>query len=124
MGNRYKELRNSYFSLDYLTSLYGHYYDLMTHSGAAAREEQRWSGDNDIAELDLNFKEEYAYIIDWLDHRLQFLDLYFYGERPTSDICVPTNDVAIYHRYTISGIQANSSHKGIVIINGKKYFVK
>ena len=47
-----------------------------------------------------------------------------YGERPTSDICVPTNDVAIYHRYTISGIQANSSHKGIVIINGKKYFVK
>lgn len=124
LGNRYKELRNSYFSLDYLTSLYGHYYDLMTHSGAAAREEQRWSGDNDIAELDLNFKEEYAYIIDWLDHRLQFLDLYFYGERPTSDICVPTNDVAIYHRYTISGIQANSSHKGIVIINGKKYFVK
>ena len=124
LGNRYKELRNSYFSLDYLTSLYGHYYDLMTHSGAAAREEQRWSGDNDIAELDLNFKEEYAYIIDWLDHRLQFLDLYFYGERPTSDICVPTNDVAIYHRYTISGIQVNSSHKGIVIINGKKYFVK
>lgn len=124
LGNRYKELRNSYFSLDYLTSLYGHYYDLMTHSGAAAREEQRWSGDSDIAELDLNFKEEYAYIIDWLDHRLQFLDLYFYGERPTSDICVPTNDVAIYHRYTISGIQVNSSHKGIVIINGKKYFVK
>ena len=122
--NRYEELRSNYFSLSYLTNTYRHYYDLMKNSGAAAREEQRWSGDSDIAYLNLNFEKEYAYIIDWLEHRLQYLDQYFLNDLPQSGIHAATNDAGISHRYTLSGIQVNPSYKGIVIINGKKYLVK
>lgn len=122
--NRYEELRSNYFSLNYLTNTYRHYYDLMKNSGAAAREEQRWSGDSDIAYLNLNFEKEYAYIIGWLEHRLQYLDQYFFNELPQSGIHAATNDSRLCHRYTLSGIQVNPPYKGIVIINGKKYLVK
>lgn len=122
--NRYFELRNTYFSLNYLTNTYRYYYDLMKDSGAAAREEQRWSGDSDIAFLTLNFDKEYTYIIDWIEHRLQYLDQYFSNDLPQSGIHTATNDAVTNRRYTISGIQVQPSYKGILIINGKKYLVK
>ena len=122
--NRYFELRKHYFSLDYLTATYRHYYDLMKNSGAAAREEQRWSGDSDISYLNLNFEEEFAFMMDWLSHRLNFLDQYFSGDQPSSGIYAATNDATDNKRYTLSGIQVQPSYKGILIINGKKYLVK
>lgn len=122
--NRYFELRKHYFSLDYLTSTYRHYYDLIKNSGAAAREEQRWSGDSDISYLNLNFEEEFAFMMDWLSHRLNFLDQYFSGDQPSSGIYAATNDATDNKRYTLSGIQVQPSYKGILIINGKKYLVK
>ena len=80
--------------------------------------------DSDIAYLNLNFEKEYAYIIDWLEHRLQYLDQYFFNDLPQSGIHAATNDARLSHRYTLSGIRVNPSYKGIVIINGKKYLVK
>ena len=122
--SRYKELRNNYFSLDYLTNTYRHYYDLIKRCGAASREEQRWSGDSDIAYLDLDFEKEYAFIIDWLKHRLEYLDRFFSNDIFPAGIHTATNDAIISHRYSVSGMQVNQSYKGIVIIKGKKYIVK
>jgi hypothetical protein len=97
---------------------------LIKNSGAAAREEQRWSGDSDISYLNLNFEEEYAFMMDWLSHRLNYLDQFFSGDLPSSGIYAATNDATDNKRYTLSGIQVHPSYKGIVIINGKKYLVK
>lgn len=121
--DRYLELRKTYFSLEYLTNIFRHYYDLVKDSGAATREEKRWSGDSDISFLSLNFEEEYAYIIDWLMHRLEYLDLAF-SQDFVNEITDVVNNMGHEYRYTPSGIQVNQSYKGIVIINGKKYLVK
>ena len=116
--NRYIQLRQSYFSFNYLANTYRHYYDLIKDSGAATREEQRWSGDSDISFQTLNFEEELSYITDWLDHRLEFLDKYFTDEYGV-DIYASIND-----KYAISGMKVDRTYKGIIIIKGKKYLVK
>ena len=124
LRTRYFELRENFFSIDYLTNTYRYYYELMKLSGAASREERRWNGDSDLSYLNLNFEEEYAYIIDWLEHRLQFLDLFFSNDVFPAGIHAATIDAVPNRRYSLSGIQVNPSYKGIVIIKGKKYFVK
>ena len=116
--NRYIQLRQSYLSFNYLANTYQHYYDLMKDSGAATREELRWSGDSDIEYQTLNFEEEINYIIDWWEHRLAFMDQYFTDEYKT-DIYASVND-----KYAISGMKVDRTYKGIMIIKGKKYLVK
>ena len=116
--NRYIQLRKGMFSFNNLANLYRHYYDLIKTSGAATREEERWSGDSDISFHTLNFEEELYYILDWLEHRLEFLDQYF-ADQYGVDTYASIND-----KYTISGMKVDGLYKGITIIKGKKYFVK
>lgn len=116
--NRYIQLRQSAFSFDYLADIYYHYYDLIKNSGAASREELRWSGDSDIAFLQLNFEEELHYILDWLEHRLDYLDQYF-AKQYNVDVFASINN-----KFAISGMKVDRSYKGIIIIKGKKYLVK
>ena len=46
-------------------------YRLLKNSGAIDRENERWP------EIQIDFENEYEFIIDWIKHRLDYLDEYF-----------------------------------------------
>lgn len=120
VANRYKELRNSYLSEQSLLERYENYYNLLKNSGAAQREESRWSGDSDLAGHQLDFDKEIEYIKDWIQRRLAYLDsenspLLTTIKRPL----IPNNqDLPIYN---IMGQKVSNSYQGIKIVKGRKY---
>lgn len=121
--SRYQELRKTYFSEDNLISRYQGYYDMLVKSGAASREECKWSKDSDIGGYPLNFKSEIEYIKNWIINRLNYLD--------TNQFPISTNISEIHqkensvqkHIYNILGQKVSKSYKGLKIINGKKYYI-
>ena len=71
---RYHALRSTLLSEDSVIAHYTRLLDLMIESGAAAREQRKWSGDSDIEGKTLDIAAEREYIVDWLKRRLHFLD--------------------------------------------------
>ena len=86
MLQRYRLLRQSKFSLDNLTARYIQPIERLQRFGAAQRETQRWSGDSDIANLNLDFDGQKALIRQWFTDRLQFLDEQFQMDVVRGDI--------------------------------------
>lgn len=122
--NRYWELRNTVFSENSLKERYQKYYDILLNSGAAKREEARWSHDSDIGGYSLNFKEEINYIKSWIDQRLHFLDTCIYPN--TTSIIITENKRIKKEQpeYNLFGQKISKDYKGIHIIKGKKYLQK
>lgn len=120
--DRYWELRQNFFSEQALVDRYKKYYDILKASGAAEREEARWSKDSDIGGYPLNFNEEMDYIANWIHQRLHYLDTQLYP--PTTNIKdVTTSNLKAPHLiFNLQGQRVNSSYKGLKIENGKKYF--
>lgn len=118
MKERYAELRQGLFSTSSLQQRYANAFDRLERSGAAAREEHRWSYDTDIAGLPLNLKQELDYITTWISERMDFLDSQWL---PATNIANIQSD-ASNHRpaTTLTGLPVSPSYKGIVIENGKK----
>lgn len=122
VASRYQELRKTYFSEENLISRYQGYYDMLVKSGAASREECKWSKDSDIGGYPLNFKSEIEYIKNWIINRLNYLDA---NQFPNS-----TNIYDVYRSegskqksvYNMLGQKVGSSYKGLKIMNGKKYY--
>lgn len=122
VASRYQELRKTYFSEENLISRYQGYYDMLVKSGAASREECKWSKDSDIGGYPLNFKSEIEYIKNWIINRLNYLDT---NQFPNS-----TNIYDVYRSegskqksvYNMLGQKVGSSYKGLKIMNGKKYY--
>ena len=122
VANRYHELRKTYFSEENLISKYQGYYDMLVKSGAASREETKWSEDSDIGGYPLNFKSEIEYIKNWIINRLNYLD--------TNQFPVSTNISEIYQKeslstkttYNMLGQKVGASYQGLKIKNGKKFY--
>ena len=120
VANRYHELRKTYFSEENLISRYQGYYDMLVKSGAASREETKWSEDSDIGGYPLNFKSEIEYIKNWIINRLD-----------TNQFPISTNISEIHQKensvqkpiYNMLGQKVSNSYKGLKIINGKKYYI-
>ena len=74
LHHRYSDLRRTLLSDENLVERYTSCIDTLLHSGAAFREELRWSCDSDIFMLPLDFRHQRQYIADWLLTRLHFLD--------------------------------------------------
>lgn len=122
--DRYKELRKTYLSEESLLSRYRKYYEMLSTSGAAKREEKRWSQDSDIGGYPLDFQEELGYIEDWMHKRLQFLDQKM-SSNPTGIMRVEdSNSTRKIKRYNVFGQEVDSSYRGIQVIKGKKYLNK
>ena len=123
VASRYQELRKTYFSEENLISRYQGYYDMLVKSGAASREECKWSKDSDIGGYPLNFKSEIEYIKNWIINRLNYLD--------TNQFPISTNISEIHQKentvqkpiYNMLGQKVSKSYKGLKIINGKKYYI-
>ena len=121
VADRYHELRKTYFSEENLISKYQSYYDMLVKSGAASREESKWSKDSDIGGYPLNFEKEIEYIKNWIIERLKYLDT---TQFPTINGIQKTQylkQTKTTQTYNMLGVKVNTSYKGIKIINGKKY---
>lgn len=122
VASRYQELRKTYFSEENLISRYQGYYDMLVKSGAASREECKWSKDSDIGGYPLNFKSEIEYIKNWIINRLNYLD--------TNQFPVSTNISEIHQKeslstkttYNMLGQKVGTSYQGLKIKNGKKFY--
>lgn len=122
VASRYQELRKTYFSEENLISRYQGYYDMLVKSGAASREECKWSKDSDIGGYPLNFKSEIEYIKNWIINRLNYLD--------TNQFPISTNISEIHQKeslstkstYNMLGQKVGASYQGLKIKNGKKSY--
>ena len=122
VSDRYHELRKTYFSEENLISKYQGYYNMLVKSGAANREETKWSKDSDIGGYPLNFKEEIEYIKNWITKRLNYLD--------TTQFPLSTHISEIHQEentiqkpiYNILGQKVGVSYQGLKIKNGKKFY--
>jgi len=76
LNERYKQLRQPGQPLhtDSILTLVDRYYQAVKNSGAASREEAKWSGDSDVWGDVIDFDTEYAYICDWIRQRMPFID--------------------------------------------------
>jgi hypothetical protein len=76
---RYKELRQTVLSTDNMVNRYRAAIDELENSGAAAREEARWSGNTDLAKNKLDLSAEMDYVEDWIRRRMAYLDEYVFN---------------------------------------------
>lgn len=63
--------RKEDLSNDAITGMVEEYYQLLTESGAYAREKEKWQ------EFPMDYQAEYQYITEWIIARLAFLDAHF-----------------------------------------------
>ena len=71
---RYRLLRNDLLSADSIYKRFENRVNWLKRCGAVARETTRWTGDSDISGNELDFDAELAYIRNWLDIRLDYVD--------------------------------------------------
>ena len=83
---RYLELREHQLNTDSLVNRFRTAIDELEMTGAAQREETRWSGDSDIAGKDLNLSDEMDYVEDWIRRRMAYLDEYVFLPRIPGDV--------------------------------------
>ena len=76
LNERYQQLRQIGQPLhtDSILAIVNHYYHALKKSGAASREEAKWSGDSDVWGDVIDFDTEYVYICDWIKRRMEFID--------------------------------------------------
>ena len=74
LHRRYAELRHGVLSEENIVSKYMGCIDSLITSGAAWREEMRWSCDSDLYGVPLDFRIQKEYITQWWHKRLAFLD--------------------------------------------------
>ncbi len=79
---RYWELRETYLNTDNLVNRYRAAVDELENTGAAAREEGRWSGDTDLAKKALDISAEMDYVEDWIRRHMDYLDKHVFTDNP------------------------------------------
>ena len=122
---RYYSLRKTFFSDENLVNRYKKYYNLLKLSGAAEREEKKWSGDSDVNYMVINYDNEMTYITDWITRHMQYLD------REVFPASTSINTVNVKYKencvYNLNGQLINKNNNSIsrlFISNRKKYVVK
>lgn len=125
---RYKELRKTYLSYENISSHYTRLMDMLTKSGAYARETERWSGDTDLFGQTLDFAAERDFITNWLKVRLETFDTYGFPVNPEKSGITPLYTDAAAGRgpiFNLSGQRLSAiTMPGIYIVNGRKMLKK
>lgn len=135
MNERYQQLRQpgNILSTESLINRFNKYYLLLKNSGAAKREEAKWSGHDDVWGDEINFDNEYAYICQWIEKHLEVIDdrgfptFYFNKKGDNISVISQDNNAQQNHIYSLSGqriISQKNLKPGIYIINKRKVVVK
>ena len=116
---RYRELRKDILSTDNLINRYQYYYHLLTITGAAEREEKLWSKDSDVNGEEINFDDEIAYISQWIDKHIQYLDAHVFPlDTSIKNISAECNeDKKVYNLQGLRGVIPMGN--GLYIIKDK-----
>lgn len=117
VAERYSSLRSGLFSTDSLIDRYANLIQMLMDSGAASREEQRWSYDSDISGLTLNLQDEFEYIAEWISARCGYLD-----DSWSCTSCIVEQYVDAFPAFVVNvyGQPVDDDYKGVVIMNGRK----
>lgn len=94
LENRYAELRKHYFTINYIDSLFAKYFDLYARTGMDTIEQKIWSGHNNIT---FDIPSEQAYIHNWVEGRLEYLDSMYHYVAP-----VPPSPTDTLLQYVLS----------------------
>jgi hypothetical protein len=86
MLERYRELRQTKLNTDSLVNRYRTAVEELELTGAAAREEARWSGDSDLDGKSLDLSAEMDYVEDWIRRRMAYLDEFVFLDRIDGDV--------------------------------------
>ena len=86
MVERYRELRKTYLNTDSMVNRFRVAINELEMTGAAAREEARWSGDSDLAGKELDLSNEMDYVEDWIRRRMAYLDENVFIDRLDGDV--------------------------------------
>ena len=138
LNERYQQLRQPGQPLhtDSILAIVSHYYKAVKNSGAAAREEAKWSGDSDVWGDVIDFDSEYAYICDWIKRRMEFIDQkelpLFYKQSYFDELCIwqPSSDFNDAHAvYDLSGRKITNGtttnlKPGVYVWAGRKIIVR
>jgi len=96
---------------------------MLDAAGAIQREEEKWSGDSDLAGNVLDISDEMEFIRDYIYKRMKYLDNYMSYYNATAEInetLAPADDDD--RMYDLSGRRIwEIPAKGIYIRNGRKY---
>lgn len=139
INERYHELRQDQLSNNAILRVFEQYYQLIKKSGAAKREEVRWSKDSDIWGYELDFDNEILFITNWLTAHLEALDDHlfpaslekgYFDQLSTKNTLSesfnkPTSELL----YNLQGQLMNNNtnkklRRGIYIKNGKKVVIR
>ncbi len=71
---RYRELRTTILDTDNMVNRYRSAIDELENSGAAAREEARWSQDSDLGNKKLDLSAEMDYVENWIRLHMPYID--------------------------------------------------
>ena len=96
---RYWQLRETCLNTDSLIARFRTAVDELEMSGAAAREEARWSKDSDINGKVLDISAEMEYVAKWIRRRMEYLDGNIFVPDP-----IVLGDVNADGRLTISDV--------------------
>ena len=135
LNHRYQTLRKDFFTTDSLISRYQYYYRMVKKSGAAQREEAKWSGDTDVRGMTIDFDQEIEYISKWITTHMEWLDgawfpldeWYDLYEAGIGDITLQQQSSVREGTYTLGGQRIPDTHNlrpGIYIRNGKKIIIR
>lgn len=110
LKERYRSLRGNYFSYTNLIKRFTDYADAMTKSGADVREKAKWGKPSLDVEMD--------FLANWIEARLNYLDLKYLGapytsvpKIETSLECAPN---PVVDRLTVRGLNPNAE---VVVCN-------
>ncbi len=81
LNQRWKELRQTIFSEQYVDSVLDYYFDLYQTTGMDTLEQRLWSGVGTVPVV-FDIPSERFYIKDWLQRRVAFLDSCYHYEKP------------------------------------------
>ena len=82
---RYRELRQTVLNTENMVSRYRNAINELENCGAAAREENRWSGDQDLAGKVLDLSAEMDYVENWIRQRMAYVDENIFIDREYPD---------------------------------------
>ena len=122
---RYKELAPIYLNADSLIARFEKYFSFFERGGAATREELRWSGDTDVAGINLDFYSELEFIKKWIKERFNYLNNGEFKGNTSTNVVIYEGEEVRKQIYTILGFPVNKpKNAGVYIQNGRKIIVK
>lgn len=83
LDSRWKELRQHFFTVEHIDTLFEPYFTLYNTTGMDTIEQQLWSGHNDLY---FNIASEQSYIHQWLSDRINYLDFIYHYTYTTTPI--------------------------------------